>query len=373
MKKIVLLLAGLIFLQAPPFAENSPVKNYDFGFSLSGGMVKGNFSLAGELVYARKFGGVFTQFAAMTNYRENVGEYGFSLGIGAQGPAHQAYIFLDNLYRLNRLWSQVRGVYRLNFGWLNLGGSFSLPINNTRIQVDQYGVTAAKVWEADLNLIPFSWARIYASLNATSGYSRYQRYLAGVEIRPVKLVSLTAEYNKTDSHFFSNWHGYEDLRIALNLLLGSQQNNFQQKKNGGTFIVRPAYPMLMARAPSEEREEDTTSRPTTIHVRYKRWVPGGYYKKPDDYFPSVVLLGGTTREVSSKLFKDGENEFSITLDIETYVSYTGYIVDLAMGGSVASYVWLDGVPTVNLDGSDTPSGTFRFYKKNDGTIVNLLE
>jgi hypothetical protein len=257
MKKLGVLLGGLILLQVLPLAEENLYKKYDAQFSLSGGTIKGKFSLAGEFVYAREFGGVFTQISAMTNNRDGMSEHGFSLGLGAQGSNHQFYVFFDNLYRLNRLWSQVRAMYRLNFGWLNLGGSYSLPIKNTQILIDDYGVTMAKVWEADFNLIPTSWAKIIGTFYSAEG--KYQKIQAGIEIRPLKMVSVKADWNKTDSHFYSNWSVFEDFRISLNLLLGTEQLDFRQmpSQKAGPFIVRPAYPMLVMGQPKATLNPNT--------------------------------------------------------------------------------------------------------------------
>jgi hypothetical protein len=385
-KALLVLLVGALLLQAlPAFAQEaidngneteSVNKNYAFSVWATGGMYKNKFSFTFEGAYARNFSGMFGQVAVMTNHYDGMGEYGLSLGIGQQNTEFEWYVFADSVYN-TYLWTQIRAMFRLNLGWLNAGGTYTVPLQKSVKYNDTQEMRIEPVRKLDLSIIPFSFLRIYGNFYLIGKGNLQQKFDFGVEICPVRIFSLRVDWNKSswkqesvrdlnaNWSLYSGWHMQNDFRITLNLILGSSRDLRHYPKKGNTRIVETLWPYEVA-ALQNSSDEDTTPRPITVKIDYGRWVPGGYYPFNKDYPPIIVLNGA---RIYSELKEAGENKYSISVNIETYTSYVGYISDRCMGENVASYVWINGILAINLDGDNTPYGTFRFHVKNDGTVV----
>jgi hypothetical protein len=127
------------------------------------------------------------------------------------------------------------------------------------------------------------------------------------------------------------------------------------------------------------------SKPTTVKVDYVRYVAGGSYPSAADR-PSIYFKWNSGYDqLAENLTKQGGENYSFVASINTLDRITGCIRDPKMydknnndyrsAEEVALYVWLDGKEIVRIsNGCTSPwSGTFKFYKKNDGTIVMLKE
>jgi|GEM_PF-6081365 len=389
-KAILALAMMVLLLQALPAVAQeansgneieSAKNNYAFSVWATGGTYKNKFSFTFEGAYAKNFNGIFGQVAVMTNYYDGMGEYGLSLGFGQQNTAFEWYVFADNVYNTH-FWTQIRGVVGVNVGWLRASGTYTIPLQKP-IKINELRETRIEpVKKFDFSIIPFSWLRIYGNYYLIGKGNIHQKYDFGVEIRPVKIISLRVDWNKSsweqesvrdlnaDWSLYSGWHMQNDLRITLNLILGSSRDLRQYPKKRNTRIIEVLWPMEVA-GNQGGPEEDTTPKPITILMEYERWN-GGDVQKPDDCFPTVAMYKGGTIYFTKTLYTKTGEKFSSNLNIETNIIYTGYIVDLAMNsGQVALHVWINGVYAINLNGNDTPYGTFKFKVKNDGTVEFL--
>ena len=291
----ILVSLGIIFslvLVSFAFAEEQkPEKKYDARFSLAGGSVRGNFALNGEFTYARNFSGLFAQVSTMVNTCNSISEYGMSFGMGAQGEVVQAYLFVDGLYR-EKLWAQVRPVIRLDFDWLSIGGYYAYPLQSSPLQIGYRTISAAKYFGVECSLVPLSWVRLYGLLNSVEGLS--ESYRLGIEIRPLKFIAISTDWNKSAG--YSNWNRFGGLRFALNLLLGAGQNGFRQTKKTGPAVIPTLYPTLLARSQSGKIIDDdgdgdgdddgVVTFATNVEISYQRVDP---YKSTDYYDSNVSL------------------------------------------------------------------------------------
>lgn len=276
--KICVILGIIFSLVLVSFAfaeEQKPGKKYDLRFSLSGGTIKGNFALNGEFAYARNYSGLFAQVSTMANVHSGISEYGASLGMGTQGEVFQVYVFLDTLYR-EKLWAQVRPIIRLDFDWLSIGGYYAYPLQSSPLQIGYRTISPAKYFGAEFNLIPAPWLKLYGNLNSVEDLSL--SYRVGAEIRPLKFISLQADWKKA-AGTYSNWDRFGGIRFALNLLLGAGQRTFRQTKTNGPAVIPSLYPMLIAKDQSGkiiDDGDDTTKPPTFINnvkIEYVRVEP----------------------------------------------------------------------------------------------------
>jgi len=224
-RKHILMLLILLLVVSPVFARDEsqiPVsKKHDFSFSLSGGIIGGKFNLAGDFLYAQEFkGNLFLQTAAFVNNKEAGG----SFGLGSFSDTGDLYLFIDSLYSYGKLWTQLRPTARLRFSWMSLTAFYAFPITKSTIQVDNEKVGAVDYWGGEVNMVPVSWARVYGNLLSID---KIYTYKFGAEVRLIKWLSISADWNKTDPGLFARWSGYRDFRISVNFLLGSQQQGFE--------------------------------------------------------------------------------------------------------------------------------------------------
>lgn len=276
-KKVFLILFVFVFSLMPVFAqEQEKTKKYDLMFSLSGGKIAGQFSLAGNFLYAQEFGIGFFQMAGFANLNKNVKEYGGSIGLGVHGsdPGQQGvhfYLFADSLYSYEKLWLQVRPTLRVGFSWLSFMGFYALPITRDSIQIDNQEIIAAKYYGGEMDIVPFNWLRIYGNVMSTENTS--SRYSIGAEVRFFKYVSLSADWNRADAGFYSNWTNYQDFRISLNVLFGTQQQSFRPTQSKAVPVF---YPVLVVKQKEKPKPE-----PEKVEF-HSYWVE--YHVKPEWLF-----------------------------------------------------------------------------------------
>jgi hypothetical protein len=220
-------------------------------------MIGGKFSLAGDFLYAQEFkGNLFLQTAAFVNNKEAGG----SFGLGSFSDTGDLYLFIDSLYSYGKLWTQLRPTARLRFSWMSLTAFYALSLSKSTIQIDGQEIGAANYWGGELNLVPISWARLYGNLISVNGIYTYK---FGAEIRPIKWLSISADWNKTDSGIYSKWNSYQDVRVALNFLLGSQHQSFKLDQK---IQMQPMYPIL-TRANSSKPPEKISDVVEFMYVR----------------------------------------------------------------------------------------------------------
>ena len=286
-------------------------KKYDFSFSLNGGIIGGKFNLAGDVLWRQEFkNGLFAQGSGFVLGKE----YGASLGFGLSGQNLGVYLFGDSLYHQS-LFFQLRPAVRLTFPWVSLTASYALPVGKSTTKIGDEQVSAAKYWSGELNIVPVDWARIYAE--AMSVENSYTRYKVGAEIRVLKWLSLSADWNKSNSNLYSKWSGYEDARFALNVSLNGQPFRLNQR-----IQMQPQYPILTVQK-SDDNKPPTKDR-DTVEFMYERVLP---VISPQSEDPSELQLfnedyGGKTL----KLTKTAANQWTV----EAEVKYSGgqYIVFL---------------------------------------------
>jgi len=325
MRSLTKSLVLLFFLVLFPFtvlaADNG--KTYDFSLSLSGGSVGHGFSLAGDAVFAKKFGHLFVQGATMVNVntKTDVKEFGFSVGTGFQTKPAGLYVFLDGLQH-KQMWTQVRPVLKIGVDWLSLMGYYAIPLNKKAIQIGVNTVEAGKYYGGEINIVPLPWARIYGNLQSIE--NTYRAYRIGTEVRVLKFISILADWNSTHSKIFSNWHGFSGIRVALNLIFGSQRTNFRMDNSeNGRLIITPNYPDLLAKTgPGNKDGDGDGDGDDDGGIKFITNVPYVYTRvdpyKSDEYYDSHVYLNvyppnsfqGWQRIQNAQMTKNSSKEFS---------------------------------------------------------------
>jgi len=279
----------------------------DFTFSLSGGSVHGKFTLAGDFLYAQEFGSrFFVQTAGFANLGQEK-EYGGSLGLGIlTDEGGDIYLFADSLYAYGKFWTQLRPTARLRFSWLSLMAFYALPITKSTIQIDEQEVGAVKYWGGELNLVPVSWARVYGNLMSIG---KTYAYRFGAEVRPIKWLSVSADWNKTNAGSYSKWNSYQDVRVAINLLLGNQQQRFSPTIR---VQVTPMYPILAKKVDSTP--PDPWLAGGELEIQYRRVNPIIYPNAGGVGTPTTYhnVYGGQN---ASQLIKTGENTWMATISL----------------------------------------------------------
>jgi len=311
MKKIAVLMM-MLFLCVSVYPVQDQLQRR-FSFSLSGGIIGGKINFAGNIFYAREFEkGLFIQGSGFVLGKE----YGTSLGFGLSGENFGIYVFGESLYH-QKMFFQIRPAVRLRFPWLSLAASYAVPVGKSTITINGEQVSASKYWGGEVNVVPVDWARIYTEVMSVE--SVYTRWRVGAEIRPLNWLSVSADWNKTNSGLYSQWTGYQDLRVALNFLLGSQRQSFKPNQR---IQMQPQYPILTVQK-SDDNKPPTKDR-DTVEFMYERVLP---VISPQSEDPSELQLfnedyGGKTL----KLTKTAANQWTV----EAEVKYSGgqYIVFL---------------------------------------------
>lgn len=282
MKKMVVFLTMLcLCATAFPVDQQTQPKQYDVQFSLSVGSVKRHTSFAGEFVYARNLGPLFVQGSAMTNFSKGQREYGISTGIGLQAETFQLYVFLDSLYH-NKLWSQIRPVAKLDFGWLSAQGFYGLPLNNSPLQIGEQKIAAAKHWGGNFELVVAPQLKLYGNIYSLE--DKYHTYRVGAEVRILKWFSVSADWNKSSSEILSNWNSHQNFRIVLNFGAGQDFKKDIREKNG-IKIIPPSYPMLTSDVKKDEKPPEKTS--DVMEFMYVRVLPIIDPNSPDTKGPNL--------------------------------------------------------------------------------------
>ncbi len=271
---VVLLLQALPALAQESNNAEGVTKNYAFSVWATGGMYKNKFSFTLEGAYARNFNGLFGQVAVMTNHYDGMGEYGLSLGIGQQNSEFEWYVFTDSVYN-TYLWTQLRAMFRLNLGWLNAGGTYTIPLQKSVKYNNTQEMRIEPVRKFDLSIYPLSWLRIYGNFYLIGKGNLQQKFDFGMEIRPVNMVSLRVDWNKStwkqesvrdlnaNWSLYSGWHMQNDFRITLNLILGSSRDFRQYPKKGNIRVVETLWPIEVAGVQNNSEEPPAQYR--TIH------------------------------------------------------------------------------------------------------------
>lgn len=396
-KALLILLVGALLLQAlPAFAqeaqETNGVKKYAVQFSLAGSLGGKNSFFEGEAVGAFKLGTVnnntdlFTQVGVMTNAYNGNWEYGASVGFGGRKEGTMIYLFLDTLYSHNRPWLQARALFKFYFGdWVEFSASYSYGLSNAVKLENGMEMRIENLVRANLSIFLTSWLELFGNVRSIGNIGqKHLVFNTGLKIWPVKWLSVDLGYSGDTLGPTNPGDSLADWSIVSNMFTRGFRvmvNLFGEKPIRRSSNVQPrgipVFPMSEARvaitqgAPRES-EEDTTPQPITIFMEYERWNGGDGYK-PDTYFPSLVLYRGATLYLSEKFNTKMSETFNKSINIETNTIYTGYIVDLAMLDNVALHVWINSVYAINLNGNNTPYGAFKFYVKNDGTVVFLSQ
>ena len=331
MKKIAVLMM-MLFLCVSVYPVQDQLQRR-FSFSLSGGIIGGKINFAGNIFYAREFEkGLFIQGSGFVLGKE----YGTSLGFGLSGENFGIYVFGESLYH-QKMFFQIRPAVRLRFPWLSLAASYAVPVGKSTITINGEQVSASKYWGGEVNVVPVDWARIYTEVMSVE--SVYTRWRVGAEIRPLNWLSVSADWNKTNSGLYSQWTGYQDLRVAVNVSLNGQPSFKLNQK----IQMQPQYPVLVA------KKKDTTT--TTIPFEEKRYTIKVEYIRINVTWPdwmwkgvSVAIADRNTGmplvNVQQMTRKDDyhfEKQFSEILETESYANtYYIYGIDLARGdGKIA--------------------------------------
>lgn len=261
-RQIILTLLLILAMSVPvaPEVQNQNTAKHNLTFSLSGGNIGGKFNLAGDFLYAQEFGKLFVQAAGFANLGQ-AKEYGGSFGLGAVSDTSELYLFVDSLYSYGKLWTQLRPTTRLRFSWFSLTAFYAFPITKSTIQVDNENVGAVQYWGGEVNIVPVSWARLYGNLMFISTIHTYK---FGAEVRPIKWLSISTDWNKTDSGIYSKWNN-QDLRVAINFLFGGQQQSLSPTYRIG---ITPMYPVLARKA--QDLPEKTSD---VVEFMFRRVAP----------------------------------------------------------------------------------------------------
>ena len=394
-KALLVLMVGVLLLQAlPAFAQEAQteatntngVKKYAIQFSLAGALGGKNSFFEGEAIGAFKLGTVnnntdlFTQVGVMTNAYNGNWEYGASIGLGGRKESTMIYGFLDALYSHGRPWLQARVLFGFRFGdTVEFSASYGYGLSKAVKLENGLEMRIENSVRANLSVFLFSRLELFGNVRSIGSFGQKRLvFNAGLKIWPVRWASVNLGISGGTVGWMNPGDAQADWGIVSNMLT----RGFRVMVNLGRMPIRgssaqaqsvpvPIHPVsgeiTLSRGTPRESEEDTTPRPSTVFMEYKRLVPGGYYPKPDDYFPSLVFYKGATLYLSEKFSTKTNEIFSKNLNIETNTVYTVYVVDLAMGGQVGSDIWINGTKLKDLNGYS------KFYQKNDGTIVVLDE
>lgn len=317
MKKIAVFLMMLLFCTSLYPIQDQP-KKYDLQFALSGGNIGGKFNLAGDVLWVQEFkNGLFAQGSGFVLGKE----YGASLGFGLSGQNLGIYLFGDSLYH-QKMFFQLRPAVRLTFPWLSLTAFYALPITKSTIQVGDEKIGAVQYWGGEVNMVPMSWARVYGNL---SSIGKICTYRIGAEVRPLKWLSISADWNRTDSGLYSKWSGYEDLRVALNFSLNSKFKLNQK------IQMQPMYPILShVKTNSDNKPPEIREYRDIVIAVYTRDPAKIVFPKGDDkgvFMPYELSDPGATSPLNeddrqvingirygvAPLVKTAENIYSATL------------------------------------------------------------
>jgi hypothetical protein len=268
MKRYMLVLL-ILLLVAPVAPEQSQdVKKHNFSFSLSGGSIGGKFNLAGDFSYTQESGNGLLQAAGFALVNSSQKEYGLSLGmsIGAsRDKGLNAYVFVDSLYH-QQLFAQVRPVVQFKLSWFSLMGYYAYPFYSGKLQINGQDVAAAKYWGIEADVVPLSFLRFYGNVKIVE--QKYNTFKIGAEVRPMPWFSLSVDWNRTDTGFYSYWNSYEDFRIALNVLFGAQQQDLSPVYRKTIPVV---YPILIGKGSTTITPPEKTD--DMIEFMYRRDLP----------------------------------------------------------------------------------------------------
>lgn len=234
----------------------------DFTFSLSGGSTHGKFTLAADGLYAGEFGKFFIQAAGFVNLGQEK-EYGGSITLGGTAAeGSDLYLTTGVLSAYGKAWIQLCPTVRFRLPWMSFSAFYALPVFNPTVQVDGQEICAAQYWGGELNIVPVPWARIYGDLFSVNKAFNFK---LGAEVRPIKWISVSAEWNKAGSGIYSQWNN-QDFRIAISFLLGNQQQGFPPTTQ--RVQVVPMYPILTRKVNSVP--EVTAGE---VEIQYRRVKP----------------------------------------------------------------------------------------------------
>jgi len=245
------------------------------------------------------------------------------LGLGENYQSLGFYLFTDALYH-NKLFIQLRPIVRVKFPWLSLMGSYAYPLSSGKIQISGQDIGAAKFWSLDADLVPISFLRLYGNMMIVE--QKYKSYRVGAEIRPLKWISISADWNRTDLGFYSYWNSYKDFHIGLNILFGAQQDSLKPtyKKT-----IPVAYPILVNKITTPEKTRDV------VEFMYERIYP--VVSPEDSWLPTWFEIYNPKVEVGScrcnKIAENrwvGEQEleycyYKYSIDVNDYALSTGPI------------------------------------------------